>query len=52
MFQLYANLLSVNVKYMWNKIIHKRKPLTPTQTSKAVLRKNTGDFCTIHSMNV
>jgi hypothetical protein len=33
MFQLYANLLSVNAKYTWNKIVHKHLQVTPIQTS-------------------
>jgi hypothetical protein len=29
MFQLYANLLSVNAKYGWNKIVHEQTQSNP-----------------------
>jgi hypothetical protein len=29
MFQLYANLLSIDAKYMWNKIVHKQTQSDP-----------------------
>ncbi len=32
LFQLYANLLSVDAKYVWNKIIHKKTQSDPTWT--------------------
>ena len=44
MFQLYENLLSVDAKYAWNKIVLSRPHQTHIQTSKAVLRKDPGDF--------
>jgi hypothetical protein len=47
-----ANLLSADAKYAWNKIVHKQQHLTPTQTFKAVPRKDPGDFCASHLMTV
>jgi hypothetical protein len=46
--QLYANLLSVNAKYMRSKIFHNRQHLTPIQISKAIPRKDPGDICASH----
>jgi hypothetical protein len=34
MFQLYANLLSINARYAWNKIVQEQTNATPTRTSK------------------
>jgi hypothetical protein len=48
--QLYVNLLSVDAKYMWNKIIYKRLQVTPIQTSKAAPRKDPVDFRASHLM--
>ncbi len=43
-FQLYANLLSVNARYAWNKIVHKQTASDPFTDSKAVPRKTKRTF--------
>ncbi len=39
MFQLYANLLSVDAKYTWNKIILEQKHSYPYTDLQGILRK-------------
>jgi hypothetical protein len=46
MFQQYTNLLSINAKYVWNKIVHEQTASDPCTDLQAVLRKDPGDFHT------
>ncbi len=39
MFQLYANLLSVNARYAWNKIVHKQTEADPYMDLQGLTRK-------------
>jgi hypothetical protein len=39
MFQLYANLLSVNARYMWNKIIQEQTNADPYTDLQGLTRK-------------
>ncbi len=39
MFQLYANLLSVNARYAWNKIVHKQTKANPYTDLQGLTRK-------------
>ncbi len=52
MLQFYANLLSANAKYTWNKIVKEQteQRLTITRTFKACPGKAQGNFCTSHLM--
>jgi hypothetical protein len=52
MFQPYANLLFINAKYAWNKIIQEQMASDPYTSYKAVARRDPGDFCTSHLMIV
>ncbi len=55
MFQLYANLLPIDAKYAWNKIVHKQMASDTYMdlwTYKAVPRKDPGDFCPSHLMTL
>jgi hypothetical protein len=50
MFQLFANLLSIDAKDAWNKIVHKQTASDPYTDLQAVPRKDPGDFCASHLM--
>jgi hypothetical protein len=39
MFQLYMNLLSVNAKYAWNKIVHKETASDPSTDLQSCSKK-------------
>ncbi len=60
MFQLYANLLSVNARYAWNKIVHeqtKADPYTDLQGltrkgPRGMLRKSFQDCVMFHLLTV
>jgi hypothetical protein len=39
MFQLYANLLLVNARYAWNKIVHKKNNADPYTDLQALTKK-------------
>ncbi len=39
MFQLYANLLSVNARYAWNKIVHKQTEADPYMDLQGLIKK-------------
>jgi hypothetical protein len=49
---LYANLLSVDAKYMWNKIVHKQTASDPYTDVQSYSKKGTrgGDFFSSHLM--
>jgi hypothetical protein len=50
MFQLYENLLSIDAKYVWNKIVQEQtQSVTSTWTYKAFPGKDLGDICARHS---
>jgi hypothetical protein len=60
MFQLYANLLSVNARYAWNKIVQEQTNTNPYRNlqgltrkgPRGMLRKSFEDCVTIHLLNV
>ncbi len=60
MFQLYANLLSVNVKYAWNKIVQDQTEADPYQDlqglnrkgPRGMSRKSFGDCVMFHLLSV
>jgi hypothetical protein len=51
MFQFYANLLSLDVKYAWNKIVREQMEADPYKDIKGVSRKGPRGFCVSHSTN-
>jgi hypothetical protein len=52
MFQFYANLLSSDAKYSWNKIVQEQTEADPFKDLQGVSRKAQGDFCWSHSMTM
>ncbi len=52
MFHFYASLLSLDVKYAWNKIVKEQQRLIHSRIFKACPGKAQGDFCASHSMTV
>jgi hypothetical protein len=51
-FQLYANLLSVNARYGWNKIVRDQTNADPFTDLQGLTKKDPGDFCASHLMTV
>jgi hypothetical protein len=49
MFQFYANLLSLDAKYMWNKIVKEQMEADPFKDVQGVSRKAQGDLRGSHS---
>ncbi len=50
MFQLYADLLSINAKYTWNKIVHKHTTSKPYTGLQGCYKKGPGVFCASYLM--
>ncbi len=48
MFQFYANLLSLDAKYAWNKIVREQMEAIHSRIFKACPGKAQGDFCVSH----
>jgi hypothetical protein len=51
MFQFYANLLSSDAKYVWNKIVREQTEADPYKDLQGVSRKAQGDSRVNHSTN-
>jgi hypothetical protein len=51
MFQLYVNLLSVNAKYVWNKILHRQTASDPYADPQGCSKKG-HNFCTSYLMTL
>ncbi len=51
MFQFYSILLSLDAKYVWNKIVWEQAEADPFKDLQACQGKAQGDFCMSHSTN-
>jgi hypothetical protein len=51
MFQFYANLLSLDAKYVQNKIVREQAEADPFKDLQGMSRKAQGDFCVSRSTN-